>query len=111
MDNFSVTSLIIDGLDECGDTIGEILDHWLDLCTSSSGFVRTIILSRDIDAIKRRLTEAKFSSLSIAAESSDINLYVAAEIETRCRREQLLFEDQGLKGVIMDKLVEKPQGM
>ena len=108
---FKTTSIVIDGLDECGDSIHEVLDHWTSLFERPDGALRTIILSREEFSIRKALLDQNYTPFSIAAESTDIRRYAGAEIEKRCRRGTLDIDDPRLKGFIMNQLVEKAQGM
>ena len=108
---FNTTSIVIDGLDECGESIHEVLDTWTSLLQRPAGALKTIILSRDEFSIREALRYQNYTMVSIAAESTDIKLYVAAEIEKGCRRGTLEIDNPSLKNFIMDQLVEKAQGM
>jgi Cdc6-like AAA superfamily ATPase len=108
---FNTCSFILDGLDECGDHIADVLDAWITMESSSQSMLRTVILSREIDLIQRRLSQESYLEISIAAQSSDIRLYVAAEIEKRTRKGSWIIEDSELNSYIMKRLVEKAQGM
>ncbi|KAF2100719.1 ankyrin [Rhizodiscina lignyota] len=109
--HFKTTSIIVDGLDECGDNIHDVLDQWTNLFQGPAGALRTAIFSRDEFSIRKALCDQHYTTLSIAAQSTDIKLYAGTEIERRCRRGTLELDDPSLKGYIMDKLVEKAQGM
>jgi hypothetical protein len=109
--SFNQTSIIIDGLDECGDNVADVLDAWLKVVKECSGSLRTIVLSREEQIIRRRLCNEKYQPVPIEAQTGDIRLYVASEIEKRCRTGKLYLEDPQLKAYIMDQLVQKAQGM
>jgi hypothetical protein len=83
--HFDYTTIIIDGLDECGDNTANMLDHLVFLAQEFQLSLRLAILSRDELIIRKRLTELDCESISIAAASSDIRLYAASEIERRVR--------------------------
>jgi NACHT domain len=108
---FSQTSIIIDGLDECEDNTADVLDSWLRVVKECQESLRTIVLSREEQVIRRRLTEENFHAVAIKALTRDLRLYVASEIENRCRTGKLYLDDPDLKADIMDQLVEKAQGM
>jgi len=108
---FHVSSFILDGLDECDDNVEEVVDLWISIKKECSGAVRTIVLSRELEVIKSRLIQEGFSGVSIAAQSTDIRLYVAAEIEERSRKGKWDIDDRELNDFILQKLVEKAQGM
>jgi Cdc6-like AAA superfamily ATPase len=108
---FDFTTLIIDGLDECGDNTANVLDHLVLLAQESRLVLRLAILSRDEFIIRKRLTEIDCESISIAASSTDIRLYAASEIEQRVRSGRLLVENPSTKELILQKLIDKAQGM
>jgi Cdc6-like AAA superfamily ATPase len=108
---FDFTTLIIDGLDECGDNTANVLDHLVLLAQESRLPLRLAILSRDEFIIRKRLPEIDCESISIAASSTDIRLYAASEIEQRVRSGRLLVENPSAKELILQKLIDKAQGM
>jgi hypothetical protein len=108
---FDFTTLIIDGLDECGDNTADVLDYLLFLAQEFKLALRLAILSRDELIIRQRLAEIDCDLISIAATSADIRLYAASEIEQRVRNGRLLVESPSTKGVILQKLIDKAQGM
>ncbi|KAN0119232.1 ankyrin [Hyaloscypha variabilis] len=108
---FDFATLIIDGLDECGDNTANVLDHLVLLAQEFKLVLRLAILSRDELIIRNRLTEIDCESISIAAVSSDIRLYAASEIERRVRNGRLLVENSSTTEVILQKLIDKAQGM
>jgi len=108
---FDFTTLIIDGLDECGDNTANVLDHLVLLAQEFKLALRLAILSRDELIIRKMLTDIDCESISIAAVSSDIRLYAASEIERRVRNGRLLVENSSTTEVILQKLIDKAQGM
>jgi len=88
-----------------------VLDHLVLLAQESRLALRLAILSRDEFIIRKRLTEIDCESISIAASSADIRLYAASEIEQRVRSGRLLVEDPSTKELILQKLIDKAQGM
>lgn len=108
--SFDRASIIVDGLDECGTnaaTVTELLAS-LSLKNEASN-IKTLFLSRDEADIRDHLEF--YSQLAIGARSSDLKLYVGAEIETRMRKNRLRIKDQSLKDFIMEKLVNGADGM
>jgi hypothetical protein len=103
---FDEVSILIDGVDECHDAsiVSETLAR---LCMSPT--VRMFISSRQEYQIK--LSLAHFQSISIAAESQDLRLYVPAEIETRREKNRLRIRNLRLVDEMIDKLVDGAQGM
>ncbi|KAL9621899.1 MAG: hypothetical protein Q9160_003720 [Pyrenula sp. 1 TL-2023] len=109
--DFRNLSVAIDGLDECGDNMRAVISYVTDLSHKSTR-IRTFISSRDLIDI-RDFTE-DFETVSIAAKSIDLRLYVAAEIEKRMQKsshKRLYLSDPSLKGEIMDRLIDGAEGM
>ena len=79
--HFEQVSLVVDGLDEVGAAISvdrSELVKVLSTLHKGTSNIRTIILSRAEGDIKDYMSD--FSSVSIAARSSDLQLYVAAKM-------------------------------
>lgn len=106
---FDCAMIIVDGLDECGTNAPVVVDSLTALNDGKDTTVKTIFLSRDEIEIRERL-EA-YTQVSIAARSSDLRLYVAAEIDLRTRKKRLRIKDQSLKEHILERLVEGAEGM
>jgi hypothetical protein len=103
---FDEVSILVDGVDECHDpsVVSETLAR---LCELPA--VRLLISSREEHHIKCFL--ADFQSVSIAAESQDLRLYVPAEIETRQKKQTLRIRNPELKDEMIEKLVNGARGM
>ncbi|RDW72155.1 hypothetical protein BP5796_08189 [Coleophoma crateriformis] len=102
---FDVT-IVVDGLDEVGaslDVNRAELIHVLSNAHVLSRNSRTIILSRDEADIRVSLKE--FESVSIAATSEDLQLYVAAKIVS------LPIKDTKLRTEVFDALIDGAEGM
>ncbi|KAI0383992.1 ankyrin [Hypomontagnella monticulosa] len=101
--------LIVDGIDECGEFVEDVLDS---ICSISdhSDNVSTALLSRD-EPIIRDLLETDFVCEQIAAHTEDITEYVTAEIEKRIQKKKLQIDDLKLKGEIMQGLIDGARGM
>ena len=106
---FNCAMIIVDGLDECGQDIPTIVDALTSLNDGEDITVKTVFLSRDEIEIRERLE--MYTKVSIAARSSDLRLYVAAEIDLRMRKKRLRIKDQSLKEHILERLVEGADGM
>ncbi len=106
---FDCAMIIIDGLDECGTNAPSVVDSLNTLSEYEDSTIKTILLSRDEIEIRERLDN--YTQLSIAARSSDLRLYVAAEIDLRTRKKSLRIKDQSLKEHILERLVEGAEGM
>lgn len=68
-----------------------------------------MILSRDEVDIRESLKDCP--KISIAAQSSDLRLYVGAEIENRTRKKMLNIKTPELKEHVRERLVEGAEGM
>lgn len=99
--------IIIDGLDEIESDRTGTLEMILSL--TKDGNIKTLFASRDEVDIRNCLKE--YVGISIAAQSGDLRLYVAAEIETRTSRQQLGIRDPELKEHIMKTLITGAHGM
>lgn len=106
---FDNSIIIIDGLDECGMNASMVVDSLAALDDVDDSTIKTLFLSRDEIDIRERLEG--YTKVSIAARSSDLTLYVGAEIEIRMRKGRLRIKDQSLKEYIMERLVEGAEGM
>jgi hypothetical protein len=105
--HFKYTTILIDGLDEIETNRSETLEMLCGLtCTVN---LKTLFASRDEVDIRNCLAE--YANISIAAQSGDLRLYVAAEIETRTARNQLRIRDPELKEHIMKTLITGAEGM
>ena len=107
---FDSTLLLVDALDECGDNTSFVVELLASLNTDRNmSDVKTLFLSRDEQNIRDWLND--YCQISIAATSSDLKLYVGAEIEIRTRRNLLRLKDSSLKEHIMERLVSGAEGM
>ncbi|KAL9595941.1 MAG: hypothetical protein Q9219_006132 [cf. Caloplaca sp. 3 TL-2023] len=109
LSKFAETYIMIDGLDESGslydqnrcrlvNVVGKLHDY-------HEGSVRVLVLSRDEQDIREHLTQGQFQTVSIAARSADLRLFVNAwlgRLEIRSKR---------LRSDVVDTLVEKADGM
>ena len=108
--NFERVTLVVDGLDECGSNTAEVTEFLVGLhCEDNETNMRILLLSRDEVEIRNYL--ASYTEVSIVAQSSDLKLYVGAEIESRVRKNKLRIKDPSLKEYIMKQLVDGAEGM
>ncbi len=109
--NFDKVFIVIDGLDECGEpsTRFEVLATLKNLNDSLDNRLRLLYTSRDEVDIREALSS--FEKISIAARSSDIELYVLAELRNRIQSKRLRIADPKLASEISNTLVTKAQGM
>ena len=106
---FDSALIIVDGLDECGRNASVVVDALAALNEVDDSTIKTMFLSRDEIEIRERLE--CYTKVSIAARSSDLTLYVGAEVDLRMRKKKLRIKDQSLKEHIMNRLVEGAEGM
>lgn len=106
---FDCAMIIVDGLDECGKNTPLVVDSLIALNDDEDATVKMILLSRDEIDIRERLQN--FVKLSIAANTSDLKLYVGAEIDLRTRKKRLRIKDESLKEHILERLVNGAKGM
>lgn len=106
---FDQVHLVVDGIDECGDSMDEMAEMLSDLANNSRN-ISMAIFSRDEVAIRRQL-EDTFKPITIAARSKDIELYVRAELDSLINRGRLRVTNATLKDEIREALVGQAQGM
>jgi hypothetical protein len=104
---FDNVSIIIDGIDECYEAT-TVTDALTSLASEVAG-VRFLIFSRKEAEMEPFLED--FTSMSIAAESQDLRLYVPAQIEARTRLRKLRIKDPNVKDQIIETLVNGADGM
>ncbi|KAL8896941.1 MAG: hypothetical protein Q9192_002818 [Flavoplaca navasiana] len=108
--SFECVTIIVDGLDECGTNTLEVTELLASLNLEDGvANLKTLFLSRDELDIREKL--GSYTQLAIGARSSDLRLYVGAEIDIRIRKNKLRIKDQSLKEYIMETLVNGAEGM
>ena len=107
--SFDCATVIVDGLDECGVDTTEVTELLKSLNNEAGGNIKTLFLSRNEAEIRACLED--YTQVAIAAKSSDLMLYVGAEIDSRVRKHKLRIKDNSLKEYIMRRLVEEAEGM
>lgn len=86
--DYDCTIIVVDGLDECGLNAGFVAELLSSLNKGEGDAeFKTLFLSRDEVDIRECLED--YPRISIAAQSSDLRLYVGAEIENRTRKKIL----------------------
>jgi hypothetical protein len=111
--HFDQTMIVIDGLDEIG-SVGTDSDRasvtgTLKSLVSDKGRFKTIFLSRREQDLDEMLSD--YDEISIAAQSSDLPLYVGSEIERRIKEKRLRIKNPDLKEEIRRRLVDGADGM
>lgn len=105
-------TIILEGLDECGANTAQVTELLVELTSAQQSTIKLFILSRRIIEIEQHLAE--FPSLSIAAKSADLKLYIGAEIERRSQlsnHQKIRIRDPKLEEEVMDRLVNEADGM
>jgi hypothetical protein len=105
---FTEVMIIVDGLDEVSGNRSGAADI-LQSLNQPDGSLKTLFASRKEVDLEHALRG--FETLSIAAMSSDLRLYVASEIERRTENRKLRIRDTELKEHVMKTLIEKSDGM
>ena len=106
---YSTTMIVIDALDEIAtDNRADIIELLCSL-NDSLGSIKTLFTSRREVDIEDTMQDYK--QASIAAQSSDLRLYVASEIENRIRTKKLFLRSEDMKNEIMLRLVDGAEGM
>ncbi|KAL1640260.1 hypothetical protein SLS58_007076 [Diplodia intermedia] len=103
--SFNTTTIVIDGLDECLEDRGKIVQNLATL--SLRGSIKVLFASREELDIKEALSG--FQSLPIAADRADVRLYVAANLDLRFKR--MISKDPTLRTEILESLVDRSEGM
>lgn len=106
---FDQTMVILDGLDECGDNTDSVIDVLRELGDYTER-LSLAVFSRDHQEIRQGLGE-DYETIPIEAQTGDIKLYVASEIERRVRNRQLRLADMVMKDEILETLVVRAKGM
>ncbi|CAG8972230.1 hypothetical protein HYALB_00001628 [Hymenoscyphus albidus] len=110
--HFEEVSIIVDGLDECGTNTITVIESLNKLVSNHQSNVRLLVLSREDFGI-REVLEKEFIYLEISAQSKELELYVAAELEARkgAGRGRLRIRGNELKEHIKKTLVERAAGI
>ncbi|KAH7346263.1 hypothetical protein BKA65DRAFT_273834 [Rhexocercosporidium sp. MPI-PUGE-AT-0058] len=106
--HFDTVMIVVDGLDEILHGRAEV-SKLLAALNGASEFIKTILSSRPEVDIGHVLTD--YHTISIAAQSSDIRLYIASEIEQRIHDGRLEINEPNLKEHIMTTLAQRCDGM
>ena len=108
--SFESAMVVVDALDECGQSTSHVTELLASLNMGrEKSTIKTLFFSRNEQDIRDFLED--YTQVSIAARSSDLRLYVGAEIELRTRKKKLRIKDPSLKEHIMERLVDGADGM
>ncbi|KAL2693920.1 hypothetical protein Neosp_000488 [[Neocosmospora] mangrovei] len=106
---FSQVTVIIDGLDECGENADSVLESISELAMSTTS-TSLALFSRDELNIRTCLHE-DFEEISIEAHKEDIELFVRAEMEHRIQSNRLKLSNLKIKDDIVEELITRANGM
>ena len=106
---FEDTFIMIDGLDECRFIFDrerkQLIGVLSDIHRNKKCRIHTLIFSRDELDIRKRLIATGFQTVSIAATSADLRLFVNAWLPS------LEIQSETLKVEVIDRLVDEANGM
>ncbi|KAI8649318.1 NACHT domain-containing protein [Fusarium sp. Ph1] len=106
---FSQVIIIVDGLDECGDGVYEVLEALCDLADFANTTSIALVSRNEVEI--RQALEDVFKEVTIEAREEDLKIYVRAEIERRIRARQLDIQNKAIKDEIQSELVSRANGM
>jgi hypothetical protein len=110
-DCFSQVHIVVDGLDECGGQTGASVKCLAKLALAPGRkLISLALLSRNEVEIRQEVEE-DFAHIEIEAQTADIQLYVASELNKRIASRKLRLRDPSLKDLIMTRLVDGAKGM
>ena len=101
--------VVIDALDECPDDHRHEVLAILKTISTKASNARVIYTSREETDIKEAFAE--FKPIRITANTSDLELYVASEIQMRASSGRLKIKHSEVKEKIIDKLTHEADGM
>lgn len=101
--------IIVDGLDECGENCSTAVELLHSINDDAASNIKILLTSRDIIEIREVLSD--YEVVEIAAQSSELRLYVHAEIESRIRSRKLKLSNPALKQRIIERLVSEARAM
>lgn len=106
---FSQVIIVVDGLDECGDSMLEALETLCDLADLASTTSMALVSRNEVEI--RQALEGEFKEFLIEAREEDLKIYVRAEMERRIRTRQLDIQNKTIKSEIQTELVSRANGM
>ncbi|KAF7883227.1 uncharacterized protein EAF02_005147 [Botrytis sinoallii] len=102
-------NIIVDALDECGDGRSKVVELLSQLTTDEYNNIRVILTSREEFDIEHYLKD--FKKVSIAADKSDLRLYVHAELKRRLDDNSLIVIKESPKQEIAHRLVNDAEAI
>ena len=107
---FTSTSIIVDALDECSGHVRDIIELLTSLRQNAGGSAfKLLLFSRDEIEIRDLLEDSP--QISVAAEITDLKLFVGAEIEERISKKRLNIKSPSLKEHMLERLINGAEGM
>lgn len=107
IDEYERVYLVIDGIDECGSNVVEVLQSLKQLAESSQ--VNMALFSRKEPDIIEELSDSL--RVEIAANTEDLELYVLSQMESRKKLGSLALKNPELHEHIRRTLIEGANGM
>ena len=101
--------IVINALDECPEDRRDEVLAILKTISAKASNARVIFTSREETDIKEAFVE--FKPVRITANTSDLALYVASEIQKRTSSGRLKIKHSEVKEKIIDKLTHEADGM
>ena len=101
--------IVVDAIDECPDNHRHEVLRILKDITKKASKAHVIYTSREETNIQEAFNE--FKAVHITANTNDLELYVASEIQMRTSSGRLKIRDSEVKDKIINKLIHKPDGM
>ena len=108
-EHFKQVIVIVDGLDECGDSTDVVVETLSELANYTPNMSMALLSRHEVNI--QGWLQDDFGHIPIAANSEDVRLYVGAEMEKRIQNRRLQITSVELKDEIMNKLVEGAKGM
>ncbi|KAH8593813.1 hypothetical protein B0O99DRAFT_574491, partial [Bisporella sp. PMI_857] len=105
---FKTTMIVVDGLDEVAINRADVARLLCDL-NHLNNSIKCLFASRD--EVDLRYALEGYIEVSIAARSSDLQIYVLAEITERTKKRRLRIQDPELTEQILNVLVHGAEGM
>ncbi|KAF7947341.1 uncharacterized protein EAE97_004590 [Botrytis byssoidea] len=102
-------NIIVDALDECGDGRSKVVEFLVQLATDEYNNIRVNLTLREEFDIECYLID--FKKVSVAADKSNLRLYVHAELTSRLKDESLIVISESLRQEIAHRLVNDAEGM
>lgn len=101
--------IVVDGLDECGDSMGNVVTSLIGL-TAPGNRATIALFSRDEIEIRSQVQQ-DFTEISIEAHTQDIEEYVRAELKIRIQSRRVVLRMPETRKRIEQELINRAQGM